>query len=874
MTGPDRFKEVDRLFQAVCDLAPDDRIEALNQAAPGDPSLREEVLGLLRAESSAETALTPSAMASCFAEAFSAGADDPASVGAYTIVRRLGEGGMGVVYEARQSSPNRRVAVKLLRPALGSQQAFRRFEFEIEAIGRLAHANIAQAFEAGVADTPAGPRPYFAMELVDGDRLDRWASGRPLRDRLEMFTRICDAVHHAHTRGVLHRDLKPANIMVTPDGVPKVLDFGVARTLEEDGRGSLMTMSGQVLGTPAYMSPEQFIGGDDGVDTRSDVYALGVVLYQLVSGELPHDVLGKSAFAAAQIVREQPTRPLSKVSPTAAGDIETIATKALERDKSRRYQSASELRDDVQRFLDGRTITARPPSVSYQLSRFARRHAAAVTGAGLAIIALLVGMVATSVAMLNAVEQRDLARAERAEARRQSGIAAAVTDFLNEDVLATVTASALGKDATVRQAVDAAADGLDGRFVDQPETGAAIEVSIGNVYNALGEYERAESLLRNAHATLAERRGASDPMTLDVSKDLAAVLREAGNFDEARRLLILALDAYERALGPTADPTLDTIVELAQIELDGFGDPDASAAWVHRFDQRRPTGMTDDHPVAMKADMRRGALAIHTRDFGPAIEAYERLAITRAATYGERHHATMAVYHNLAVSYEAVGRYADAEPLYARTLAFAREMSGPDNPSTLVTAHNLAYLYESMGRFDEAEPLYIDTLERCRRVFGPTHPGTLTCSQSLASLYRETDRLKESVALLRRVHEDALDELGPDAPPVVEIAWKLAVVLTEQGEPDEAIGLLERSIASVRFRLPPDHPMLGMMLAAEGKCLYRLNRHAEAIRSLEASETILSNHSTAEYIAHVETVRDYLSRARSALAADPSADVE
>ena len=305
----------------------------------------------------------------------------PPMIGRYRILRLLGEGGMGAVYEAEQESPQRTVALKVIRAGYANSEMLRRFENETQALGRLQHPGIAQIYDAGTAETPFGRQPYFAMELVRGETLLRYCDAHKLNvpQRLELMAKICDAVQHAHQRGLIHRDLKPANIVVDESGQPRILDFGVARLTDSDAQATRQTDVGQLIGTLAYMSPEQVLGDPQEIDTRSDVYALGVVLFELLAGKGPYAV-GRQIHEAMRAIREDEPTMLRVVNRTYRGDIETIVGKALEKDKTRRYGSAAELAADIRRHLHDEPIVARPPTTTYQIQKFARRNKVLVTG--------------------------------------------------------------------------------------------------------------------------------------------------------------------------------------------------------------------------------------------------------------------------------------------------------------------------------------------------------------------------------------------------------------------------------------------------------------------------------------------------------------
>jgi predicted Ser/Thr protein kinase len=376
----------------------------------------------------------------------------PLSIGLYRILRLLGEGGMGAVYEAEQDQPRRRVALKVIRAAWASPELLRRFAQESQALGRLHHPGIAQIYEAGSADTGFGIQPFFAMELIQGKPLVEYADMNHLdtRQRMALMIEVCEAVQHAHQRGIIHRDLKPSNILVDESGQPKILDFGIARVTDMDAEATRQTDLGQLLGTLAYMSPEQVLADPLAIDTRSDVYALGVILYELLTGKMPYQ-LSRVLHEAVRTIQQVDPAQLSMVNRVYRGDIETIVAKALEKDKNRRYASPADLAADIRRYLDDQPITAKPATTSYQLQKFARRHKGLVAGIAAVALVLVLGMAATIW--------------EAIQARRQSQIAQAVDDFLQNDLLAQASAYRQSKadpDLKVRTALDRAAQNIEG----------------------------------------------------------------------------------------------------------------------------------------------------------------------------------------------------------------------------------------------------------------------------------------------------------------------------------------------------------------------------------------------------------------------------
>ncbi len=398
IAAPDREAEAEALFQQALELPAGERDAFLDGACAGDPRLRRELSALLPYAVGDTGFLASPVPRPAGLETGVAAGEVPESIGGYRIVRVVGYGGMAVVYEALQAHPRRTVALKLLCPGPTSDRLARRFAAEAELMGRLHHPGIAQIFGAGLEElkSPQGAvhrLPFLTMEYVRGQRLDRWAVvGRSLRDRLRLLTEVCDAVEHAHRQGVLHRDLKPANILVDETGHPKVLDFGIARAVERDGEAPTpLTGTGQMIGTLAYMSPEQLEADAGRVDERSDVYALGILLYQVLAGRPPYDVQQLPVAVAALLIEDTEPAPLGSVDKRLSGDLETIAAKAMEKDRERRYRSAAALAADLRRFLAGRPIGARPASHWYRWCRFARRNRILVGGALVTLLALALG---------------------------------------------------------------------------------------------------------------------------------------------------------------------------------------------------------------------------------------------------------------------------------------------------------------------------------------------------------------------------------------------------------------------------------------------------------------------------------------------------
>jgi hypothetical protein len=515
-------------------------------------------------------------------------------IGRYRILRLVGEGGMGVVYEAEQDPFRRTVALKIIKPGIASPELLRRFEQESQALGRLQHPGIARIYDAGTADTGFGPQPYFAMEFIHGKNVKDYAEGRHLntRQRLEIVAKIADAVHHAHQRGLIHRDLKPANILVDETGQPKVLDFGVARATDSDAQATSNTDMGQLVGTLAYMSPEQVLADPLGLDTRSDVYALGVILYELLAGRMPYTIT-KKLDETIHAIREEDPAKLSQISRSYRGDVETIVAKALEKDKTRRYGSAAELAADITRYLKDEPIVAHPPSAGYQIQKFARRHKAFVTGVAAVFIALLSG-IATSTwlavrarrAEAVAVEARDRsvqaeaktalerdsardarneAEAARAQAQKErdnaviekqradkaAAIDQALNEFLCKDLLGMADPLVKSEDRRPNLSVRAArgwTGGLLTKFERQPLGEAALHETVGQ---------------RGGVIIFLENQDCSNTNMMGVMGSVGYAYRSLHKYAQAEDVIKRLYDLRRKVLGESNPTTLATMEQLA-----------------------------------------------------------------------------------------------------------------------------------------------------------------------------------------------------------------------------------------------------------------------------------------------------------------------
>lgn len=551
---------IERLFCDALEKPPELRSAFLDGTCGGDPVLRAEIETLLAAQASAGDFLRAPAISIVAFKPSPAASELPAGcrIGRYTIVRRLGIGGMATVYEAIQDQPRRPVAIKIMRTALGSGRAIRRFQFEAEVLGRLEHPGIARLYEAGVWDYGGLVAPFFAMELlVDARPIDSYVAARrlSLRQRVELMAIVCDTVHYGHQRGVIHRDLKPSNLLVDAGGAPKVIDFGIARAVENDVAGpTLHTSDGALVGTLAYMSPEQFEVCPDQIDVRSDVFSLGVVLYQLLCDAMPFDLRGQAIVGAARIVKEQPPARPACHNARLRGDLETILLKALEKDRRQRYASASELAADLRRFLCDEPVAARAPSALYQLRKLARRHRALTGGGLLAVAGLVLGAVVAGWYAARAADERNRAVAAQGHATREAIRAAAEADAAVRvanclsRVLSVVGHGASGglnsEDLPAREVLDQATAAVAGELTDQPLAQANLFLCLGDAYRRRGLHGQARDVWTAAFE-IRKSALAWDSFPLAESAEcLGIACYDLGDYDAAERVLREAAAAF------------------------------------------------------------------------------------------------------------------------------------------------------------------------------------------------------------------------------------------------------------------------------------------------------------------------------------------
>jgi non-specific serine/threonine protein kinase/serine/threonine-protein kinase len=852
---PRRVKE---LFVAALDLTDAQGRQAfLEQECRGDADLRQRLEALLRAHDQPQPALdqplaavaaAPTGPATASADSLAEEQPGAILAGKYKLIERIGEGGMGSVWMAQQTEPVKRtVAVKFIKGVGDSKAVLARFEAERQALALMDHPNIARVLDAGTTERGS---PFFVMELVKGVPITQFCDARKLtpRQRLELFVPVCQAIQHAHQKGIIHRDVKPSNVLVAlydDRPVPKVIDFGLAKAtgtpLTEQ---TLHTGFGALVGTPQYMSPEQATLNNLDIDTRSDIYSLGVLLYELLTGSPPFrrkDLEKAGMLEVLRVIREEePSKPSTKVSTADAlpslaadrgtepakltrllrGEIDWMVMKALEKERSRRYETANGFAMDIQRYLADEPVQAGPPSAAYRLRKFVKRHKARVVAAGLVLLALVAGMVGTTLGLLRAtqaeqkaraaadeqrqakeaaVEQRNRAekserdeKAARLRAEEQAAIVRAVNEFVQKDLLgqadvANQPGSHRGRnpDVTVRTLLDRASRNIEGKFKDQPLTEAAIRLTLADTYWNLAQYEDVERHLLRSIELRTAKLGADDSDTLTSKNSLATLYQDLAQYGKAEALFKEVLRGRTARLGA-------------------------------------------DHPDTISSQNNLGLLYLFENKYDLAEPLLQEALKRTIARDGPHHKNTSPIKCNLAILYQNQEKYDKAEPLLLDVLRERLDEVGPDHVNTLNSKHNLASLYMDQKKYDKAQPLFEQVVQGYLVARGADHPDTLYAKNGLATLYFYQGKYDQAEVLLRDALKGLAAKLGANHPTTRTARDNLVQVYLSQEKYDRAEPLCRELVASARRESGAASAATASRLALLGLCLLKQDKHAEA----------------------------------------------
>ena len=887
----DEWPRIKEIVGAALEREPDERGLFLDQACAQNQALRAEVESLLAAHEGADGLSRP-AWATAVAEAD----NEIKTVGPYQLIRELGIGGMGQVWLAEQTEPvHRRLALKLIKAGMYDATTAQRFQAERQSLAIMEHPAIAKVFEAGA--TPQG-QPYFAMEYVDGPPITEYCDRKKLniQERLKLFLRVCEGVQHAHQKAIIHRDLKPSNILVAEvDGkpAPRIIDFGLAKASVSYFRGhTLVTQAGAFLGTPGYMSPEQVDPNLHDVDTRTDVYSLGVVLYELLTGDLPFDTKIWKKQSLDEILRHlretDPQRPSTKISTNREmstaradarsteprqlvgqlrGDLDWITLKALERDRERRYGTPSELAADIERYLENKPVVARPSSRTYRLRKYVQRHRVAVAVAA-AVVVMLSGL-----AIRESLQARRIAR-ERDRANLEAETAKETADFLVGLFEVADPGEARGKSITANEILERASKRIETGFDRESLIRARLLLTMAEVYKGLGLYDSSAQLAERSWMDRRSALGDADPATLSSRSELGDSLRFLGKLDQAETHLRAALEAQRTAKGPESLDFLVTEARLGIVVYNKGKLKDAESLLLSAVTALRRLGQAGTSElvdalqwlgqVLRDEDKRQEAVAVQLE----SLDLSQKL-------FGSDHPSTLSALDAIGLLYWDLGRLNEAESYLRQSLEASRRVLGADHTDTLTTTLNLGLVLLDRQKYADGEIAFRAALDGYRKTLGADHAFTLTamgnlcsdltlqkkfaeaegfCRQALAGRRRTlgedhratlmsidtlgvfllgAHRLPEAESTFRDAYERRRRVLGPDNSNTLISMGHLGEVILERGRTKEAAELLNTAVERARATLPPTDLTLPNLLTKWGRCLLAMDRKEEAKSTLQ-----------------------------------------
>ncbi len=832
----ERLKEI--LAEAAATDTPEARAAYLDTACRGDADLRRQVEALLAAHEHAGDFLRQPIMV---AGDKLIGEGPGTVIGRYKLLQEIGEGGFGLVFMAEQFEPVRRkVALKIIKAGMDTREVIARFEVERQALALMDHPNIARVLDAGATESG---RPYFVMELVKGIRITDYCDQNNLstEQRLNLFIKVCHAVQHAHQKGIIHRDLKPSNVMITlhdGEAVPKVIDFGVAKaTGQRLTEKTLFTRYEQMIGTPAYMSPEQAQMSGLDVDTRTDIYALGVLLYELLTGVTPidKDTLARVALEEVRrMIREtEPPKPSTRLHTmgekltevakhrdteggilrrSVRGDLDWIVMKALEKDRGRRYATANDFAEDVQRHLAHQPVLASPPSTVYRARKFVQRHRVAVAMAAVVALALAAGLSLALVGLRRALKAE-------AKARSESAVAEAMNEFLQQDLLRQASPTEQpDREVKLRALLDRASMKVGTRFKDKPLVEAEIRVTLSETYRNLGEYTNARVHLERALEVYRERVSPEDRGFLKARKREADLLLDEGRYRDAQSQLEQLLPLHRRQFGPEHQETLEVMMALAiSYEQQGQMVKEQDVKEKVLSVSRRVYG--SEHPLTLRASYN---LAIGYMDLGKPEETrrlLEELLPVMRRVFGPEHLRTLIAEGTLPIAERREKSLQEIQKQYEELLPVVRRVAGAEHPCTLRVMGSLVGVYQAQEQWAKAKPAAEELVRIRERVLGTNHPATLSARLGLIWNHLKQGDLAEAQRSSEEFIPISRRELGGDHFITLVAMHNLASIYSRLGKQDEAQKLRLGFLADERRVFgPADRDTLNTVGALVSHC--------------------------------------------------------
>lgn len=833
---PQRWQQIEELFRTVVHRPANEREAHLTQVCGGDDELRQEVLSLL-AQDTAEDFLQEPIAGVVRSLAIDQKDDITGQhAGPYLITRLIGHGGMGAVYEAVRDDDQFRqqVAIKLIKRGMDTDFVRDRFLRERQILASLDHPHIARLFDGG---TTADGLPYFVMELVAGEPITTYCRRHTLslNKKLQLFRDVCSAVQHAHQKLVVHRDLKPSNILVTAEGTPKLLDFGIAKLLAPDPQESNTATETLVrMMTPDYASPEQVRGGT--ITTATDVYSLGVVLYELLTAQRPfqfdtyspaeieHIICHTESPRPSEAARQQTDAP-TKLARQLEGDLDNIVLMALRKEPARRYQSVEQFSEDIRRYLEGLPVLARKDTFAYRASKFVRRHKA-----GVAILILLTTLALTMTFQTFRISQ------ERDRANQSAITAETMTQSLISLFEFADPGKTQGNAITARELLDQGAERVVRDLNDQPLVQARLMDTLGGLYQRIGVYDRAQTLLESA-LNLRRQTPNADPLDVAASLNhLAELLKQRGDFASSERLHRESLAIRTRFLPADHLDLATSLNDLGTLLVDRNNLGEAEPMLLRSLEIRRKL-LGEEHLEIVKSLTSLGRLNSEKGKFADAAALYRQSLDLRRKLVGSEHPDMAISLNNLAAMLEELQDYGGAEVLYREALALRRKALGEEHPDYAVSLANLASVLQYKRQFEESEQLYRQTIALRRKLFGESHPRLATSINNLGILLSEKGDLDGAISLLRQSLAMRRELLGENHPEVGTSTHNLALLLYEKNQFEEAESLFRQALAIYARSIKPDHWLVHRCRRNLGACLIKLKRFGEAEEHLLAAHS-------------------------------------